>query len=57
MKKKLKVFTLTEEEFRKRFPVEESVEGPKILKGYIARVVSVRPSVHCQNIGNEVSQF
>lgn len=44
MKKKLKVFTLTEEEFRKKYPVEVSVEGSKIPEGYIARVVSVRPS-------------
>lgn len=44
--KKLKVFTLPIEEFYKKYPVKESIAGPHIPEGYIAKVVSVRPSIN-----------
>lgn len=41
--KKLKTFTLSIEEFCKKYPVEVSIRVPSIPKGHVARVVSVRP--------------
>ena len=42
MKKKLKVFTLSIEEFNKKFAGCISVTVPSIPKGHVAKVVSVR---------------
>ena len=43
--KRIKVFYLTVEEFRKRFPVTDTLSMPDLPKGHIGRVVSVKSAL------------